>query len=239
MSDAGLLRPNQVPNPIARSLIRRSVRSVLQSTGLLGFTREIASLFRLSSHGLRDSGWRRSANHNAPVSSSGAPIPWFPYPAIEFLRERLPASAVLFEWGAGHSTLWFSERVSEVTSVESDPRWAEYVRNRAGNNVNILVAEEEQAYVGAVTRADGPFDIVVVDGPWSSRYRCGQEALGALAAGGVVLWDNADRPDFARAWEAYLSPRGFRRLPFRGLGPLGHSEWTLAILYRDENCLGI
>lgn len=239
MSDARPLRQRQVPNPMTSSRIRRSVQSLLSGTGLLESTREVTSLARLFTAGLRESGWRRSARQNAPVSGSGVPIPWFPYPAIELLHERLPVSAVVFEWGTGHSTLWFSERVSKVISVESDPRWAEYVRNRAGRNVKILVPGEEHAYVQAVTQSDELFDIVVVDGMKSLRYRCGLAALLSLAPGGVVVWDNADQPDFARAWDDYLAPRGFRRLPLRGFGPLGYAEWTLAIVYRDDNCLGI
>ncbi|GBC84987.1 hypothetical protein HRbin11_01427 [bacterium HR11] len=85
----------------------------------------------------------------------------------------------------------------------------------------------------------GQFEVVVVDGLKSLRYRCGHAALDCLTPDGVILWDNADWPDFQRAFVDYLAPAGFKRLVFRGFGPLGWREWDFAVLYRQPNCLGL
>ena len=63
-------------------------------------------------------------------------------------------------------------------------------------------------------------------------------ALDGLKADGVMVWDNSDWDQFEEAFPA-LQTQGFRRIPFRGLGPVNRHEWETSILYRDEKCLGI
>ena len=45
--------------------------------------------------------------------------PWLPFRAIEYL-ESIATGAVVFEFGAGGSTAWFSRRAARVVSVEHD-----------------------------------------------------------------------------------------------------------------------
>lgn len=229
----------RVPEPSNQSRLRAWTKFALGRVGLLGFARVGVRLSRLVRNGLRDSGWLLSAAKDVPVSASGAPIPWFPFPAIHFLQERLPLHARLFEYGSGHSTLWFAERVATVISVESDPRWASYVQMHSPGNVKIILATTEDSYIQAIAIAGGEVDLVVVDGLKGLRYQCGRAALDYLAPDGVLLWDNADWPDYQQAFSDYLAPRGFKQLIFRGFGPLGWREWSFAVLYREHNCLGI
>src|SRR5688572_22901839 len=67
---------------------------------------------------LREQGWLRSYRERRPVTQGGEPIPWYTYSAIDFLAERLPPDATVFEFGAGHSTLWYARRVARVVSVD-------------------------------------------------------------------------------------------------------------------------
>lgn len=43
--------------------------------------------------------------------------------AVRFLDRKLPAGAVVFEWGSGMSTLWYAERANSVIAVEHDSCW--------------------------------------------------------------------------------------------------------------------
>jgi hypothetical protein len=63
--------------------------------------------------------------------------------------------------------------------------------------------------------------------------------LARLASDGVLIWDNANWPDFERAWSDYLHPAGFRMIPFRGLSPFGWRMSNTAVLYRQANILDI
>lgn len=228
-------------NPPARGMspLRAIIHRVLRRLGLLEVTREVVRCARLIRLGLRETGWRLSARLNVPVDGRGDPVPWFTYPTIALLSERLPANARVFEWGAGHSTVWFSRRVASVVAVEADRSWAAYVRALVSSNAVVIERSDQRGYVEAIKEWPGGFDVVIIDGEKGTRYECGRLALESLSPRGVIVWDNADWPDFQKAWLDYLRPAGFRRLILRGFGPLGWREWETAILYRDGNVLGI
>ncbi len=79
---------------------------------------------------LYDEGWFRSLDEKRPVDKDGNPIPWFTYPAIEFLKERLTKEMTVFEYGSGSSTLFFAERVKEIISVETNKEWFNKIVNK-------------------------------------------------------------------------------------------------------------
>ena len=81
-------------------------------------------------------------------------------------------------------------------SVESQENWFEKLRRQTPSNVNLHLAGDPDNYVDCLTRQEGGFDVIVVDG--DERYRCSRAALEKLAAGGLVILDNADwYPDAA------------------------------------------
>lgn len=167
------------------------------------------------------------------MDADGAPIPWITYPAIRFLAGRVRPDYKVFEFGAGLSTLWWAERVSEVVSVEHDPRWHQIVSNRAPSNVRLLLADGDE-YVRSAS--GGTYDIVVNDGV--RRPDCARHAIGSLAEGGVMVWDNTDEVA-DRTGHDFMDASGFRRIDFWGLAPLMVAESCTTIFYRPENCLGI
>lgn len=50
-------------------------------------------------------------------------IPWITFEAIVFLRNWLRPDMIVYEYGSGGSTLFFSDHVKEVYSIEHDPDW--------------------------------------------------------------------------------------------------------------------
>jgi hypothetical protein len=197
----------------------------------VGHLRYLASL----RHALASSGAFASFDHRRPVTAEGAPIPWFTYPSIAFLRERIKADWRVCEFGSGHSTLWWAARVRAVHSIEHDVAWhAEFVR-RVPANVTYVCHPSENAYARAIVGA-GPFDVVVNDGNF--RLPCVYTAIDELSPGGVVVWDNSERPEYEPGY-VFLRERGFRRIDFSGFGPINQDPWCTTIFYRDGNCLGI
>jgi hypothetical protein len=206
----------------------------LRTTGMLiGLKR----LCRPDSY-LRRMGWFESFRSRLPVDPAGNPVPWYTYPTTAFLTGRIGPQMAIFEYGSGHSTLWWSRRVRQVVSCEHNPKWYERLRGRLPANVNyrLLEAGPVGPYVRAITEYQDHFDIIIVDG--AERIACCRNCCGALKRDGVILWDNSDRDEYQPGYE-YLAAQGFRRLDFTGMGPSGHMGWATTIFYRSENCLGI
>lgn len=186
---------------------------------------------------LREDGWFRSFRERRPVDAAGKPLPWITYGAIRFLTPRVRPEWRVFEFGCGYGTLWWASRAREVVSCEHDAAWRERIAALAPANATILHVPLE--YGGEYCRAArgrGPFDVVVVDG--RDRVNSAIESAGALAPGGVIVWDNTDRPAYAAGLDR-LRDLGFRRVDFEGIAPVEPIRARTSILYRDGNVLGL
>lgn len=184
-----------------------------------------------------DEGWFASYTSGHAVRASGEPIPWYTYAFIHFLEPRLRDTHRVFEYGSGNSTRWYAQRAAKVVAVEHDEAWAGRIAPLLAPPSEVLTRPEGDEYVNAV-RGRGPFDLVVVDGIEHLRPACAEAALDELSDDGVIVWDNSDRVEFERGMEV-LGPKGFRQLPFKGLGPTAVTAWETSVVYRDRNCLGI
>jgi hypothetical protein len=177
---------------------------------------------------MRDLGWQRSIG-SGPVDSEGRPLPWYAYAATAWLSRRLKPSDRVFEFGAGHSTLWYAHRVASVTSVDDNAGWVQRLQNDLPANASVALAEEDE-YVSALDAAGGDFDVIVVDG--LLRNECAAAAAGRAAKGGLIVFDNSDRPEFA-AGVAGLIEAGFRHVEFVDFAP-GYSTLTCtSVFFRD------
>ena len=174
-------------------------------------------MIHISFRALRDEGWLRSYRARLPLSRTGLPLPWYTYPAISLLADRLPAKAHVFEYGSGHSTLWYASRCERVVSVESDAAWFEAISCRLPDNAEVVLQTDPLMYSSEIGRHRGQFDIVAIDGQW--RAACAREAIDYLKPSGVVIWDNSDMPEFEFevASSEVLVPAGFKQLELRGL----------------------
>lgn len=56
-------------------------------------------------------------------------IPWINFAALKFLKSIIRPEMVIFEFGAGGSSLFFSKFAKKVISVEHDKSWFELVDN--------------------------------------------------------------------------------------------------------------
>ncbi|MGE4062745.1 MAG: hypothetical protein AB7E79_05205 [Rhodospirillaceae bacterium] len=166
---------------------------------------------------------RRTVEENAPTWADGSPIPWVSYPAVSFLNQLDFSDKRIFEYGAGNSTRYWAARALRVVSVEHDPEWFEKMRAVPLPNTEILFATG-RAYVEAVVK-DAPHDVIVIDGRW--RFDCGMHCLPYLAAGGMVILDNAERYP---AITAHLRGHDLIQVDMIGHGPQ-HSHVTATSLF--------
>lgn len=200
---------------------------------------DILSLYSLRKTGpLKEDGWFRSFREKSSVDADGNPIPWFTYPATEFLRRRIHPDMSIFEYGCGSSTLWWSKRVNEIVSVEHDEDWYLQTANKIPENVKLhyIKLEYNGDYSRKVKEYKNRFDIVVLDG--RDRINCAINSLTALKEDGIFIWDNSDREGYESGYN-FLYKNGFRKMEFVGLVPITNFKSETGIFYRSKNCLGI
>ncbi len=187
---------------------------------------------------LKDDGWMRSLAEGVPVDAEGRPLPWMNYAAIDLLARRVRPDMSVFEYGCGHSTLWWAARVREVIACDHDGAWVERIRPRAPANVTLrhVALDRDGEYCRVVAGYPGRFDVVVLDG--RDRVNCARHAPTGLRPGGVIVWDNSDREEYRPGLDA-LAAAGFRRVELTGMAPGLNEKLETSVLYRDGNVFGL
>lgn len=187
---------------------------------------------------LDECGWLASRASGQSVDRDGNPIPWITYAALAFLQERVTSDMRVFEFGSGNSTLWWAERVREITAVEHDETWARQVAALLPANATVthIPLSPGGDYSRSAAGTKQRYHVIVVDG--RDRVNSAISSVGCLRDDGVMLWDNSDRGRYRQGLAA-LAKEGFKRLQFRGLAPIGTWATETSVLYRERNCLGI
>jgi hypothetical protein len=176
----------------------------------------------------------RSSIASKALDARGKPLPWYTYPTIDFLAEVDFSSQSVLEFGAGQSTLWWSERAARVFSVEQDARWFETVLKAVKSKANVEVHLTQESLEFAATPRGRVFDVIVIDG--GDRFLCAQAALKMLQAGGVIVLDNSE--GFWGAEGSYpiidlFEREGFMRVDFYGFAPGVPKRHCTSLFFRD------
>jgi hypothetical protein len=178
--------------------------------------------------------WKSSLKTSA-CSASGEPIPWYTYPAIDFLAQRDFSSRNVLEFGGGQSTLWWSRRAQSVLTIEEDAAWSETLRRRIGSNVTlhhvpINLRTRDTSLLKDVLDKNpiSRFDIVVVDG--HLREEIMPLAFDRLAADGAMIIDNAEGYGFYDA----LKARDCSRIDFFGFAPGVVLRHCTSVVFRGD-----
>jgi len=201
--------------------------------------RLVLSYYLLQKNFLSKSGWTKSILLRQPTNQSRQPIPWFTYSFIYFFEQRIKPSFKIFEFGSGNSTIWLSSFGCSISSVEHDENWFRFLKPRFAKIPNIkssLKVLEDGSYAHSILEDNRTFDIVIIDG--RDRIQCCRNSLLALKSNGVIIWDNSERKEYSEGYE-FLEKNGFKRLDFRGLGPINSKAWCTSVFYRKDNCLEI
>lgn len=174
-------------------------------------------------------GHRLSAQLHRPVDIRGDPLPWFTYPATEYLGQFDFSQKRIFEYGAGNSTLYWGRRAAEVVSIESDAGWHGQLAGQVPPNVRLELRSVPVGYVATLGEQAGTFDVIVVDG--IERLACCRQAPARLTAGGLVILDNADwYPGSA----AVLREAGLLQVDMTGFGPVNGYTWTTSLFFHRD-----
>ncbi|GMU96491.1 FkbM family methyltransferase [Ignavibacterium album] len=188
---------------------------------------------------LYEVGWFRSLEEKKPVDKDGNPIPWFTYPAIEFIKDRLNKDMIAFEYGCGNSTLFFAERINKIISVETNYDWYNNIKSNLKSNCNLIFYDSNLAtykYHESIKQSASKFDLIIVDA--IERNEVIKFAVEYLNKGGVIILDNSDVEEYKTGIE-YLMAKGFKKLDFWGIQAAYINVTCTSIFYKPDNCLGI
>lgn len=159
------------------------------------------------------------------IDSESQPIPWFTYPAIEYLKQLDLSGKKVLEWGAGYSSRFFAARCANIISIESNPDWIkELIPHKLGNQT-ILLAISKEEYLGLALKQQKKFDVIIVDDQW--RDECLTVAMELLKEGGLIILDNSDRhPAICEK----LRGR-YIQVDMHGFGPINPYTWTTTLFF--------
>lgn len=176
------------------------------------------------------SGHLRSAITGKPVDRHGEPIPWLTYPIIDFLSARDFSQRAILEWGAGHSTLWWSKRAKSVVAYETDREWYEWLKRRVPSNVDIRLTSLDSASFNDAELTS--YDVIVVDGAGERAARL-QASIPHLAEFGAFIIDNTNDDKYS-PMVGKLKSIGFSEIDFHGYIPGAAHRCTTSLLFRDR-----
>lgn len=201
------------------------IRELAMKLGLYAPLSQLRNFARLSvQFGQYKSMWRWSC-----VDRAGNPIPWYTYPATEYLKQLDLSDKTVFEYGSGNSTLFWAARARKVVSIENDRTWFDKIRTQAPSNVEYILRDEEAAYLDAIDAYPHSFDIIVIDG--SYRFECAKKALCKLSKGGFIILDNSD---WMEDTTELLRAADLIEVDMSGFGPINGYTWTTSFfLSRD------
>lgn len=169
--------------------------------------------------------------------------PWLSEEAINFIDSKLTKASTMFEYGAGGSTVYYSDRVRKIYSVENDKNWYEkiisYLKNNNIKNVEIRHINFDpgssdrildfnsyasnslyynhkifKTYAKAVNVVkDNSLDLILVDG--RARISCVHEAYCKLKSGGVLVLDDTERSYYKPAIE-FIDSLKWKKIHLKG-----------------------
>jgi hypothetical protein len=216
--------------------LKEKLKTIIQ---LVSEPKVFRSLLSFRSFGyLLETGWLNSFKYGNPVDSNFQPIPWFTYSAIDFLKDKLRSDFTLLEFGSGNSTLFWSERVNEIVSLEHNIEWFEKLRIKIPENVELILTSSKspQEYLSILNKMQKKFELIVIDGIF--RNECLNESLNLISNGGIIILDDSERRDYKEGIRL-ITERGFRKIDFSGIAPGIFFRKYTTIFYRDINIFDI
>jgi hypothetical protein len=165
------------------------------------------------------------------IDKNGYPVPWYTYPAIEYLKQLDFSGKNVFEYGSGNSSIFWARKAMSVTSIENNKKWFLLIENKKHKNQKLLFIENEEEYINFISKNGMKYDLIIIDG--ICRLACAKVSVNFLEKGGLIILDNSDwYPETAR----FLRDSGLIQVDFTGLGPINYYTWTTSLFFhRDIN----
>ena len=175
----------------------------------------------------------RSIDEKICLDKDGNPIPWYTYPAIEYLSQFDYSKKQILEFGCGYSSLFWAKRAKKVTSIEDNLNWFDkWKKEFKEPNLDIKWRDEGEIYERAAFEEDVKYDVIIIDG--KRRFQCAEAAVKALNKGGMIILDDSDRintsQEYVKAVDI-LKNANLLQVDFYGFCPMNNYTKTTSVFF--------
>lgn len=163
------------------------------------------------------------------VDKNGSPIPWYTYPAIEYLSHIDFSNFKVLEYGSGNSTLWWASRCLEIRSIEHDEEWFKQINNSGnGSNItNYFLEKDKRGYIEQEYTQKA--NIVIIDGVY--RSLCADYVNNVIKNNqhniSMIVFDNSDW--YPQTIQKLNRELGWIQVDFHGFTPINGYTATTSI----------
>jgi hypothetical protein len=184
----------------------------------------------------KDFAIERSIDQNVCLDRDNNPIPWYTYPAIEYLSQLDFSNKKIFEFGVGYSSLFWATRALAVTGIEDNFEWYQkWQKSFNAPNLTLKQRHEGEAYYNAVLEDKLKYDVIIIDG--KCRAECAKTAVQALNTGGFIILDDSDRVNTSIEYKSAIGTlrrHNLIQIDFFGFCPMNnYTKTTSLFLSRD------
>jgi hypothetical protein len=175
-----------------------------------------------------------SSLRSKAVSKNGQALPWYTYPAIEFLASKDLTDCTILEFGAGQSTLWWASHSQRVVSFESDHSWYEHIKSFAPSNVQIFLVSDDLADIEQHIKGQ-LFDIIIIDG--LDRFEASRRAKNFMKPSSGIILDNSEGywgPEGTYPIMNFFRDHRFSRIDFYGHAPGVFPPHCTSLFYKNH-----
>ncbi len=184
----------------------------------------------------KDFAIERTIDEKVCIDRDGNPIPWYTYPAIEYLSQFDMSDKEIFEFGCGNSSLFWADRAKKVTSIEDNPTWFQkWKENFIRDNLDIRWRDEGEGYFNAIFEDNKKYDVIIVDG--KRRADCARTAVQALNSGGLIILDDSDRINTSKEYVDainHLKKADLLQVDFYGFCPMNNYTKTTSLFFSRD-----
>lgn len=176
----------------------------------------------------------KSIDEKVCADKNGNPIPWYTYPAIEYLLQFDYSEKSVFEFGCGYSSAFWASRAKKVISIEDKTDWFERWQKEFSEAKKLFIRwrDEGEGYNNAIFEDGEKYDVIVIDG--KRRAECAECAVKALNDGGIIILDDSDRVNTSKEYvDAINILRGadLLQVDFYGFCPMNNYTKTTSVFF--------
>lgn len=180
----------------------------------------------------KDFAIEKTIEEQTAVDAVGQPLPWYTYPAIEYLNQFDFSQKKIFEYGCANSSIFWANRAKSVVSVENNPTWfAKWQKEFSAADLEIRL-RSAQNYEKAIFECPEKYDVIIIDG--IKRAACAAAAVEALADEGLIILDDSDRimksAEYRKAVQT-LKGAGLLQVDFYGFCPMNCYPKTTSVFF--------
>lgn len=162
-------------------------------------------------------------------TETGLVLPWYTKSFLDELVTWDLKDKVVFEYGAGASTLWWNKKAKHVFTVESNEPYFEALIKHIGHQSVMMYTPTKEDYINYSTVHPCKWDIVIVDGePIAWRDECVKAAIPHMKPGSKLIIDNWMQPSVG--WiPSGETQQLLSQYPVKVYPQEGHPDWKTAV----------